>query len=205
MSLDNNLLRNILKFLFILLIIYLTWRCFNINEFFVDLIENKKVTFKSQGVNYILISFEDMKEEYQKKIIDELLKNTEFINMKENINDINNKLFYKVPLFLVNESDVSKYTNNNTLLLNLNKESSENGKDIFVFMPKVNNELKDDKYIRTNPKFDFIFYSKANGTFLKSYIDKLVKNKYLKENIIPGENLNGISDSGTKLLEISII
>lgn len=196
---------NILKFLLIIMIIYLTWKCFNFSEFFADIMENKKVLFKSDEETYILITFEDMKEEYQKKIIDILLKDTEFMNMQENINDVNNKIFYKVPLFLVKEADVVKYTNNNTLSLNLNKESSENGKDIYVFMPKVNNELKNDKYIRTNSKFDFMFYSKANGAFLKSYIDGLVKNKYLKENIIPGENVYGISDSGTKSLNISII
>lgn len=199
------LLERILKFSLIIMIIYLTWKCFNFNEFFADIMENKKVLFKSNSENYVLISFEDMKEEYQKKVVDELLKNTEFINMKENTTDINNKIFYNVPLFLVKENDITKYTNNNTLSLNLNKESSDNNKDIYIFMPKVNNELKTDKYIRTNSKIDFMFYSKTNGPLLKSYTDGLVKNKYLKENIIPGENLHGISDSGTKLLNISII
>ena len=205
MLLDNINLENILKFLIIIMIIYLTWKCFNMSEFFADIIKNKKVLFKSDSEIYILITFEDMKEEYQNKIIDILLKNTDFINMQETTTDIRNKLFYKTPLFLVKEADVSKYTNNNTLTLNLNKESSENGNDIYVFTPKVNNQLRDDKYIRTNNKFDFMFYSKTNGPLLKSYTDRLVKNKYLKENIIPGENLYGISDIGTKILNISII
>lgn len=194
---------NILKFLLFIIIIYLTWKCFNMKEFFADSLNNKKITFTANGNKYTIISFDELKPEYQDKIISQLSQNNEFINLKESVDDIKNKIFYKTPLYLVKESDVNKYVNNNTLTFNLINDGKINNKDIYAFKPVINNETKGDKYLVYNPSFDFMYYSKA-GNFFKSYIDGMIENKYLKENVVPNEDLHGISNKGTVLLNLSI-
>ena len=69
------------------MIIYVAWRCFNMREFFTDTLTNKKMIFTANNVKYVLISFDEMKQEYQDKIISELLSNNDYMN---------NKGFYKM-------------------------------------------------------------------------------------------------------------
>lgn len=195
-------LEKVLKIILIIMIIYVAWRCFNMREFFTDTLTNKKMIFTANNVKYVLISFDEMKQEYQDKIISELLSNNDYMNNKENEFYVKNKKLYKTPLYLVKETEVNKYVTNNTLSFTLVKDGNQNGKDYYGFNPVINNKQINDKYIYYNYNLGLLFYGIAGGDIVHAFIDGFLKNKYLKP---LNDGLYTISDTGNDIISLSVI
>lgn len=170
---------NIIKLIFILVIVYLFLNPILVNsEKFTNNIYSEqrfKITIKSPDNKlYNFISFFDLKPEYQKivlldfhkKLETDIANNTSFSFLRdesyknltvEKLPSITPDTFNKVPVFIISQDDVNKYANT-VLTFNTFDQSGVN-----LFTPVL------DKYLFYNPIRDILYFSSNDngGLFLK--------------------------------------
>lgn len=178
----------IIKTILLLGFIYIFYRSYvsdNIEKFSYDITKHNnqkpvKLSIFNKDIKYALVSMDDLREEYQKTIKEHLLDQTNpiskiFMDNRENINEaINNKdtyRYYKTPVIVVKESELTRYTDKPALDFML--VNSDGG---FVLSPVT------DKYLYLDENTGYIYYA-VDGNIsdmITVNVDGFVNPKFIK-------------------------
>ena len=131
-----------------------------------------------KDINYVFISFEDLKTEHKNKVINGLINHTNFANpkppaKKENLDDMNNGLYIKKPIFIVKESEVSNLTDNKIVSFKVRKNSDLT----FRLIPVVAGITKTDQFLFFDENLGMVYYSNTGNNPILLNTDGMLKNK----------------------------
>ena len=153
-----------IKSFLLIIVIFLIISCWTNKETFAEIdftsssliekIKGKKPFELELNDTYFFISFDQLKDEYQKIVIDKLKNNSEFM-IRETIQDVEKGIFFKTPVFISFKKDVSA---NNKLDFILVSDSGA-----YALNPYINESLRSklqDKYLYLNQDLGLLYYSK---------------------------------------------
>lgn len=152
-------------------------------------IDNKNIYFENNNDKYLLITFYNLNTNYKKMVIDELINNEEYMK-NENKFQVPKEIFYKVPMFLIKESDKTTFLSNEKLpKFNL----IDNSNDKYALTPIIENIKTIDNYVYND---NMLFYSKNGNNIFetnnKIYLKKLNNGMYSFENNGSNNNILNI-------------
>jgi hypothetical protein len=117
---------------------------------------------------YYFISYEQLiNNENKSKIKEALLKDTKFMDSRENKTDIEKGTFYKTPVFLASAGQIGTLTNNAQMKFLLTAEAGA-----YVLTPEISGLVVADKYLFFNKESGLIYYAKEGPTDQIIYINK---------------------------------
>jgi len=182
----------VIKLLFLIGVIYLIGSYLNNTENFEnntninkilslykhDYNKSLNISLLVKDINYVFISFEDLKTEHKNKVINGLINHTNFANpeppaKKENLHDMLNGLYIKKPIFIVKESEVSNLTDNKIVSFKMRKNSDLS----YRLIPIVAGVTKTDEYLFFDENLGMIYYSNTGNNPIRFNTNSFLKNK----------------------------
>jgi hypothetical protein len=175
----------VVKILLLAGIIYLLVSCWNQTEnFSYDLSKHNpskpvNIVLFIDDIKYVFISFEDLKKEHKDKVIAGLKDNKNFINPKapaknENLDDLANGTYMKVPIFIVKESEVSDLTDNKIVTFKLKGDKE------YKLVPVVSGTTKVDEYLFGDEELGMLYYSNTGNNQILVNSEGFLENRKLQ-------------------------
>ena len=168
-----------IKSFMLIAIILLMLSCLQTTEKFTPIDFSQFKINKSIAMNvtlendiYYFVSFDQLNNDYRNKIIEILSNDPNFMDPRENINDVKQGLFYKTPIFLVNATQINIMTNTAKLNFLLTSESGA-----YALTPQIAGITIADKYLFFNKDLGLLYYAKDGPN---SDIIHINKNWFIK-------------------------
>lgn len=112
---------------------------------------------------HVLVSFDQLKEEEKKIIIDKLKNDLKFMDYRENKQNVEKGIFYKTPVFIVPKNEV---VSNNKLDFVLFSDSGA-----YALNPSISNKNLKDTYLHFDEDLELLYYSVIGGNSKIVYIN----------------------------------
>ncbi len=151
-----------IKSFMLIAVILLMISCLQNTENFAEIDFTKFQPKKSVAINltlgnevYYLVSYDQLSNANKGKIIDVLLKDSKFMDSRENENDVKKGIFYKTPVFLASAGQIANLTNNAKLNFMLTAEAGA-----YALTPEVSGIVAADKYLFFNKDLGLAYYAK---------------------------------------------
>lgn len=112
---------------------------------------------------HVLVSFDQLKEEEKKIIIDKLKDNSKFMDYRENKQNVEKGIFYKTPVFVVPKNEVVL---NNKLDFVLTSDSGA-----YALTPSISNKDLKNTYLHFDEDLELLYYSVVGGNSKIVYIN----------------------------------
>lgn len=173
-----------IKSFLLIVVIFLIISCWTNKETFVEIdftstslvekIKEYKPIELELNNTHVFVSFDQLKEEHKKIVIDKLKNNSDFM-VGETIQDVEKGIFYKTPVFIFDKNEV----NDNKLNFVLIPESGS-----YALSPVLPNKNSGEKYLYLNKELGLIYYAKTgpNNDTIHINNDGFVKLFGLEEN-----------------------
>jgi hypothetical protein len=153
-----------IKSLLLFLVIFLIIKCLFNKETFVNIdltsekISEKIKKFKPVEVeidnDYVFVTLRQLEKDKQKLVIDKLLNDSKFMDVKESKEEVEKGFFYKTPIFLVPKKEVISNNYLNFILISVS--------GAYALSPK-SDKILDQEYLFYNEQLGLL-YSARGGS-----------------------------------------
>ena len=153
-----------IKSLLLFLVIFLIIKCLFNKETFVNIdltsekISEKIKKFKPVEVeidnDYVFVTLRQLEKDKQKLVIDKLLNDSKFMDVKESKEEVEKGFFYKTPIFLVPKKEVISNNKLNFILISVS--------GAYALSPK-SDKILDQEYLFYNEQLGLL-YSARGGS-----------------------------------------
>lgn len=153
-----------IKSLLLFLVIFLIIKCLFNKETFVNIdltsekISEKIKKFKPVEIeidnDYVFVTLRQLEKDKQKLVIDKLLNDSKFMDVKESKEEVEKGFFYKTPIFLVPKKEVISNNYLNFILISVS--------GAYALSPK-SDKILDQEYLFYNEQLGLL-YSARGGS-----------------------------------------
>jgi hypothetical protein len=153
-----------IKSFLLIFVVFLIIKCWNNNETFTNIdLTDENISNKIKNYNpfeleldnkYVFVTFNQLNEKERKNVIDILKNNSNFMDIREIKQQVENGIFYKTPIFLVPKD---KVISNNKLDFVLISESGD-----YVLSPRPNYQIQKEEFLYFNETLGLL-YSCVDG------------------------------------------
>jgi hypothetical protein len=166
---------SVIKILFLIGVLYLIYVCwtsetrekFTIDISNLNLEKPVSLDMYVNDIKYVFISFENLKNEYKEIIKKFLNENMEFVSQNENIEAIKEGKYYKMPAFIVKESQLKDFTEGNVMEFRLLNSNGE-----FTLIPVVNGISVSGNLMYMDTELNVLYYAYDSRRSFRLKVDK---------------------------------
>jgi len=151
-----------IKSFLLIAVIFLIIKCWSNNEPFANIdftsaiLAEKIKKFKPVELElnntYVFVSFNQLKEDQKKIVIDKLKNDTNFMDSRELKQDVEKGIFYKTPIFIVPKNEALSNKLDFILI-------SEGG--TFALSPRINNTTQDEEFVYFNKNLGLLYSART--------------------------------------------